>query len=666
MINMSLNSPMTLNLLNLQSISKEQASVQQKLATGLKVFSPLHNPNAYYTAVSLRSQVQELNSFMDSLGQSVQALKNLDNTLNTGINFLEQAMATARVALNDLIKNNETSPPAPVPTPDPSPSPPPIGSIELTRDDLEIIMKDNGINGKVVTNQAEFAEAINNAKAGDTIAIMGKLDFYNFSFNLNNITLSGAEGIIREHNLEDQFYVNEADKAIFNFKIDGNNHNSAFITENNVVVSDISLNYEVEASTTQINYQAFSNTGNLTINNTNIVTKSKNHQNIFNDLINNQGNGVVNLKGKINIEVDDNRVRIFHSSYFGKYIQDADSTLNVKYVGDLGTIFDGGNVELYGTVTAHMEGNSTGFMAAGGNNIIGGSVHIDSTTKTANFNIASKSNLTLLSGADLHIHANKGMNLLESGKNLKWEKGATVSYNDAISWKSTNNGSGTTSTNVTQAQDSDLSAIFGWTKSAALTSQKVPLEKAKTNENNGLLDYLQKETDALISQQKQISMEAAAERYNGILSYYNNLIGTNNYLGKNLLEDNSLMIKFSSRNYNKLEINGRDIRYEKMGINQASWTSIEDIEKSISEIQNALGELRQQGREFSNYTSIISSRDNFMGTLSNILTEGADKLTLADINEESANMLALSSRRMLATNSLSLAAKSSRSIFKLF
>ena len=53
-------------------------------------------------------------------------------------------------------------------------------------------------------------------------------------------------------------------------------------------------------------------------------------------------------------------------------------------------------------------------------------------------------------------------------------------------------------------------------------------------------------------------------------------------------------------------------------------------------------------------------------SLINVLTEGADKLTLADMNEESANMLALQTRQQLAINSLSLASQASQSILKLF
>ena len=49
-----------------------------------------------------------------------------------------------------------------------------------------------------------------------------------------------------------------------------------------------------------------------------------------------------------------------------------------------------------------------------------------------------------------------------------------------------------------------------------------------------------------------------------------------------------------------------------------------------------------------------------------MLEEGADKLTLADMNQESANMLALQTAQQLAVNSLSLASRSAQSILKLF
>ena len=48
------------------------------------------------------------------------------------------------------------------------------------------------------------------------------------------------------------------------------------------------------------------------------------------------------------------------------------------------------------------------------------------------------------------------------------------------------------------------------------------------------------------------------------------------------------------------------------------------------------------------------------------LTNGEGKLTLADLNEESAKLLALQTRQQLGINSLALAAQSERSILALF
>jgi len=51
---------------------------------------------------------------------------------------------------------------------------------------------------------------------------------------------------------------------------------------------------------------------------------------------------------------------------------------------------------------------------------------------------------------------------------------------------------------------------------------------------------------------------------------------------------------------------------------------------------------------------------------SNVLTEGASKLTQADQNEESANMLTLQTRQQLGTIALSLANQAQQAILRLF
>ena len=91
-----------------------------------------------------------------------------------------------------------------------------------------------------------------------------------------------------------------------------------------------------------------------------------------------------------------------------------------------------------------------------------------------------------------------------------------------------------------------------------------------------------------------------------------------------------------------------------------------NINTSIDAANAAITKLRGYSSDFGNSYSIVQTREEFTTNLINVLEEGADKLTLADMNEESANMLALQTRQQLAINSLSLASQAAQSVLKLF
>ena len=94
--------------------------------------------------------------------------------------------------------------------------------------------------------------------------------------------------------------------------------------------------------------------------------------------------------------------------------------------------------------------------------------------------------------------------------------------------------------------------------------------------------------------------------------------------------------------------------------------SKDKINTSITEVEDAVSKLRNMASVFGNNYSIVENREEFTENLINGLEEGADKLTLADMNEESANMLALQTRQQLAINSLSLASQAAQSVLSLF
>ncbi len=90
------------------------------------------------------------------------------------------------------------------------------------------------------------------------------------------------------------------------------------------------------------------------------------------------------------------------------------------------------------------------------------------------------------------------------------------------------------------------------------------------------------------------------------------------------------------------------------------------IDKTLDELSVAIDYLRSYATELGNNYSIIETRQNFTDALIDVLETGADNLVLADMNEESANYLALQTRQQLAVNSLSLASQSAQSVLSLF
>ena len=64
--------------------------------------------------------------------------------------------------------------------------------------------------------------------------------------------------------------------------------------------------------------------------------------------------------------------------------------------------------------------------------------------------------------------------------------------------------------------------------------------------------------------------------------------------------------------------------------------------------------------------STTQNRQDFTKAMINTLQTGADNLTLADTNEEAANMLALQTRQQLSQTALSLASQADQAVLRLF
>ena len=76
--------------------------------------------------------------------------------------------------------------------------------------------------------------------------------------------------------------------------------------------------------------------------------------------------------------------------------------------------------------------------------------------------------------------------------------------------------------------------------------------------------------------------------------------------------------------------------------------------------------MRSQSKTFGSNLSTVQTRQDFTKSMINTLRTGADNLTLADPNEEGANLLALQTRQQLSTTALSLAAQADQNVLRLF
>ena len=85
----------------------------------------------------------------------------------------------------------------------------------------------------------------------------------------------------------------------------------------------------------------------------------------------------------------------------------------------------------------------------------------------------------------------------------------------------------------------------------------------------------------------------------------------------------------------------------------------------MNQLTGAIDSMREFATNFGNYNSVVQTREEFTESLVNVLTEGADKLTLADMNEESANMLR-SNQTTTSDKFIIAASQAQQGVLKLF
>ena len=632
----SLTSSMRSNLLSLQNISRQVSSTQNKLATGNKVNSAIDNPSSYYTARSLNNRADDLNALLDSMGQAVSTIKAATTALEAGADFLEQATAVATSALETIQDIPAKS----------------------------FFEEKVGTNGAVVTTAQELKDAV--AAGKKTIVVYGKIDY----FENEKIVLKGGQKLVGTEYFTG--YSGQEKFSQINFEAD--QAMPAISLSDNTFVSDLKISYYSTNETSAGSLIEFSNGGEASIHNVYLTLKlpETGRPGISKAVVSALSNSTINISG--NNQIDGSGWYISGCFAMGNSsINYQDNSTTDIFLSDTLPLGGGYGIYAWNKAIINIAQEATVNImsnARGGIGIIGQS----------NTNISGKLNIDIN-----HIKGNSRNYAIDLWGETNYDNNKlNITSSAVLNIKSTDDnwlcieGYGQTANpnRVTIDNDAQINGYYNNREYNFVSRGYVNINTTDSTQHLSFsnladsLDFSSGKSSSInwnkIISDKQEDEKKSFNQYQEILNQYDQLINDASYKGINLLKPDKLKVKFNENGTADLNITGKDMSAAVLGLQTIVWQNQSDIAQSLAEISAALKDIRNYSAELGNNYNIITSRQDFTENLINILTEGADKLTLADMNEESANMLALQTRQQLAINSLSLASQASQTVLKLF
>ncbi|HEX8164545.1 MAG TPA: flagellin [Beijerinckiaceae bacterium] len=167
-------------------------------------------------------------------------------------------------------------------------------------------------------------------------------------------------------------------------------------------------------------------------------------------------------------------------------------------------------------------------------------------------------------------------------------------------------------------------------------------------------------------------------QFNDLRGQLDKLASDASYNGINLLKADKLKITFNETGTSSIEVQAKNTAGTVRGISTestsldiavADGTEFSDdtkLDARLDKLSDALTVLQTQSSSFGASLATVQIRQEFTKSMIGTLQGGADNLTLADSNEEGANLLALNTRQQLAQTALSLASQASQAVLRLF
>jgi flagellin len=609
MSDISLSKAVRSNLLSLQNTSTLMAKTQERLATGNKVNSALDNPTNFFTASALNSRAGDLNALMDSMANGVQTLQAADNGLKSITKTLESMQSTLRQARQDKSFQTKSF------TLDPA-------TITGTAGDTRQLSFTGGAFGTDVAN-IDLTKATNNAVVGDTFTAAA-------ASTGAEVTASAAWGATRTVATDTTFSIT-ANGSARSVTLEAGTYNidqAATAINADLTTAGSTVRARDNGSGSLEFYD--SDTGNTGTGETITITA-------------NTGTAALGLTA------DDTNPNTASGTNAGQ------QAITVNGVA----------------VTLNGDDHKTAAQAA---------TAINAALKTAGAPEGLKA--TAADGKLTITGPDNGAAVVIGGLQQNAVFGALADRDDVAATAS-GDASGPVKSvdelvseiNAKKNADGSDNALYGKIR-ASNDNGKLRIENLSTQEldidgvsTDGAVDGTSTGASEILGNSVRASL---ADQFNELRDQLDKLSDDASFNGINLLRGDKLTITFNETGTSSIDIQTKgekSVDSSSLGVpttlSESDMDSDTAIDNFLGQIKTALNDVRSQSSSFGSNLSIVQNRQDFTKNMINTLQTGAANLTLADMNEEAANLLALQTRQSLSSSSLSLASQADQSVLQL-
>ena len=673
MSDVTLSSAVRSNLLSLQTTADMMSKTQERLATGLKVNSALDNPTNFFTASALNSRASDLARLLDGVSNATQTLEAADNGISAITKLVESAQATARQALQtpatiDVVGAASAG----------TVNAGAFSSLDITGGSTPA--SEGGATAAGAFNAITFTDETSGTasfafaaadfdEAADTISFDIDIDGTSQSITIDK-TIADAASVGNDGNLDTI--------AEFQGALDAALQAGGFAGSDYTLSND-GTNITITA--------AGSGAGSVV----NITNNANNNETGGAGAFTNAGldaatevDGVAGDVLSFDVDVDGTNQTF---SFTAAEVNAELSSLTVSSVDDLAQLI---NTKLTGATASNASGslrlesattgvlsdvdvnsvtfndngagavatNDTGFNGTTGQDGTAGAA-AGAATDSLSFTIAVDG------GAAQTVTLDEAtVTAYNSANSTSFDASALTADNVAALINDQITGA-TAAVDATSGNLTFTSDTTGAASSVTLTAQTGTAASGSTGvavgTNTGAAQTTTTSTNAARS--------AFVDQYNELLSQIDELAEDAGFNGVNLLDGDDLSVIFNEDGSSNLDIAGVSFDSTGLGLSQLASTGLDTdagINSVLGNLDTAINSLRSQASEFGSNLSVVETRENFTKAMINTLETGAANLTLADTNEEGANLLALQTRQQLSSTALSLASQADQNVLRLF